>query len=82
MAIEVERWPDGTINFLRATFCTRAHAAEWLTNSLPEPQPPVDVRWSIRDRLFDFGFALLLFLIVALAMLGVYSLMRFLGAWD
>ena len=83
MAIEVERWPDNTLNFTRATFCTRAHASEWLANSLPDPQlSPADVKWSFRDRLFEFGFASLLFLIAAFAMLGVYRLMRFIGLWD
>lgn len=61
------------LDFLDADFCCQEHAADWLRRPLPAPasEPAHTVTW--RDRLVDVGLALLVGLLVALALLGLWT---------
>ena len=76
--LEVTRHDESDrLGFLDADFCSQEHAAEWLRRPLPVPAsaPPYTV--STRDRLVDIGLALLVGLVVALALLGLWTTGRF-----
>ena len=68
--------------YVDASFCTQAHAAEWLSRSLPSPPPSVPMRAGWRERLFGVAFAFIAVWAVGLMLLGAYALVRLLGGWD
>ena len=65
-------------DFLDADFCSQEHAAEWLRRPLPTPASAPLRTVTTRDRLVDIGLALRVALVVALALLGLWTLGRFL----
>lgn len=77
--LEVTRHDDSErLDFLDADFCSQEHAAEWLRRPLPVPASDPPYALSLRDRLVDIGLALLVGLVVALALLGLWTTGRFL----
>lgn len=76
--LEVTRHDDSDrLDFLDADFCSQEHAAEWLRRPLPAPATEVLHTVTFRERLVDVGFALLIGLLLALALLGLWTAGRF-----
>lgn len=84
--LEVTHGPPAQApDYVDASFCTQAHAAEWLSRPLPQSDPltPVgQVRADWRERLFLAALALGALWGVGLMLLGSYALVRLLGGWD
>jgi hypothetical protein len=76
--LEVARHDElDRLDFLDADFCSQEHAAEWLRRPLPAPASASLHTVTTRDRLVDIGLALLVGLVVALALLGLWTTGRF-----
>src|SRR4051794_7470669 len=76
--LEVARHDElDRLDFLDADFCSQEHAAEWLRRPLPAPASAPLYTVTTRDRLVDIGLALVVALVVALALLGLWTLGRF-----
>ena len=76
--LEVARHDElDRLDFLDADFCSQEHAAEWLRRPLPAPASAPQYTVTSRERLVDFGLALLFGLLVALALLGLWTTGRF-----
>jgi hypothetical protein len=67
--------------YVDASFCTQAHAAEWLSRPLPPPPPPVPMRKNWRERFLLVAFAVCATWAAGLMLLGAYALVRLLGGW-
>ena len=65
------------LDFLDVDFCSQEHAAEWLRRPLPAPASEPLHTVTSRDRLADLGLALVLGLVVAFALLGIWTAGRF-----
>ncbi|RBY79407.1 hypothetical protein DQ239_07250 [Blastococcus sp. TF02-09] len=65
------------LDFLDVDFCSQEHAAEWLRRPLPALSSEPVYTVSARDRLVDAGLALFFGLLIALAVLGVWTAGRF-----
>ncbi|MBJ7452747.1 MAG: hypothetical protein JHC71_11780 [Blastococcus sp.] len=76
--LEVTRHDESDrLDFLDADFCSQEHAAEWLRRPLPAPASEPLHTVTSRDRLVDMGFVLLIGLLIALAVLGLWTAGRF-----
>ena len=67
---------DGA-DYLDVDFCSQEHAADWLQRPLPEPvrAGPFVMTW--RDRIAATGVGLLFGVVAALAVLGLWTAVRF-----
>jgi hypothetical protein len=65
-------------DFLDADFCSQEHAAEWLRRPLPAPASGPLHPVTLRDKLVDMGFVVLLGLLIVFTLLGVWTTGRFL----
>jgi hypothetical protein len=69
--------------FFYATFCTQAHAADWLSRPLPAPAPPAQaVKGLGLEPLYATLFVFSAIWALGLMGLGAYALVRLLGGWD
>ncbi len=68
--------------YVDASFCTQAHAAEWLSRPLPASPPSVPMRADRRERLYGVAFSVCAVWAVGLMLLGAHALVRLLGGWD
>ena len=76
--LEVTRHDElNRLDFLDVDFCSQEHAAEWLRRPLPAPASGPLHTVTTRDRLADIGLALVFALVVALALLGLWTTGRF-----
>ncbi|MGY1760733.1 hypothetical protein ACI79G_00835 [Geodermatophilus sp. SYSU D00779] len=76
--LEVTRHDRGDgLDFLDADFCSQQHAAEWLHRPLPDPVPPTPYEMTSSDRLASTAVGLSFGLVVALAVLGLWTFLRF-----
>ena len=77
--LEVTRSDElNRLDFLDADFCSQEHAAEWLRRPLPAPASEPLHTVTSRDRLVDIAFVLIIGLLIALAVLGLWTAGRFL----
>jgi hypothetical protein len=67
---------DGA-DYLDENFCSQEHAAEWLQQPLPEPVRAAPFVMTWRDRFAASGVGLLFGLVAALAVLGLWTAVRF-----
>lgn len=76
--LEVTRHDDADrLDFLDVDFCSQEHAAEWLQRPLPEPAVEPPFLLTARDRLAGAAAGLGVGIVIALAMLGLWTAGRF-----
>ena len=81
--LEVTRYAqDGRPGWTSESFCSQAHAAEWLGVSLPPLEPVTFSSPTARDRLQDLGAMVLLGLPIILAGVGIYAIGDWLGVYE
>jgi hypothetical protein len=76
--LEVTRDDGGDgLDFLDVDFCSQEHAAEWLQRPLPAPVRAPPYRMSWRNHVAATGVALSFGLVAGLAVLGLWTAVRF-----
>ena len=71
----------GGLDFLDVDFCSQDHAADWLREPLPAPTPADPYRMTVRDRLAVTGAGVAFGVVALLAMLGLWTVGRFVIDW-
>jgi hypothetical protein len=80
--LEVTRvTPGGTPGWDSASFCSQAHAAEWLTRPLPPFEPATLMPRTHRDRLADVGLFAMFVVPAILSIVGLIAIGRWLGLY-
>ncbi len=81
--VEVTRYTtDGRPGWTAEGFCSQAHAAAWLAESLPPFDPVTYSPRSLRDRVGDLALLLLFAVPALLACIGVVAIGGWLGLYD
>jgi hypothetical protein len=78
LTIEIER---DNVDPLYVGFCTQDHAVEWLSQPLPPGEPAVELPSTTKDRLIDGLLLAVPVVVLALVLLGLYTVVRWLAGW-
>ncbi|MCL3861679.1 hypothetical protein [Actinotalea sp. K2] len=63
-------------DYLNAIFCSQEHASQWLAGPLPAPEPVALLTPSRGDRVFDALLVPGIVLVIALALVGLWTVVR------
>lgn len=64
------------LSFVGGDFCSQDHAAQWLAQPLPEPDPLPEHVQSWRDRWGDVGLGAAVVAVIGLASVGILAIAR------
>lgn len=78
LAIEIQREDSSLLN---VNFCMQEHAAEWMSRPLPAGEPLQIHPRTWGERLVDGLFLAVCVIAAAVMLLGVYTVVRWMGAW-
>jgi len=72
---------DGRPGWTSESFCSRAHAAEWLAQPLPPLEPVTFIPRTARDRMGDLGLVALIAVPAVLAFIGLVAIGNWVGLY-
>jgi hypothetical protein len=78
LTIEIDR--DKVLP-LYVNFCKQDHAVDWLSQPLPPGEPTVEPPSTTKDRLIDGLLLAVPVVVLALVLLGLYTVVRWLAGW-